>query len=468
MSRTTPTDHRSQLTPRPHTFAFCGGAYGDEGKGRIVDVVVHQLSARGPVVVYRDNGGANAGHTVEFSNGQRVALHQLPSGIFIDNATVVLGKEMVMHPGDLLAELNQVDQVTVTHERAQILIDEAIVLSLDTHRAYESVLKNWQSGGKGSTGRGISPAYADVLLRHPIRLRDVIDGATGKLIQHYQMYQALLTGLGQDLSQVEVSSLSGEKVRVGIQAEFVERVSQQVAQLKEYVRDVQQWLVDTWADEAYGFVFEKAQAVGLDYRWGVYPDVTASDTTFDGIFSATEGVIDPDQIQVKAGVIKATYMSSVGTRRLPTIMPESLAERIREDAHEYGATTKRPRDIAYLDLPALTFFAKVGRMNCLILTHMDISYPDIPIKVCVGYEVNGKRVQYRPDQTFLDTVKPVYQEFKAWDVQQLADAKKWKDLPTEAQTFLTFISEATELPIHMITTGPRREQGLTLTNYENI
>ncbi len=452
------TPQPTKKTARPNSYAICGGAYGDEGKGRIVDMLVHDLAKKGAVVVYRDNGGANAGHTVEFPNGQRVAFHQLPSGVFIKGATVVLGKEMVIHPGDLLAELKEIKSIKVTKDRAELRIDDMAILSLDTHRAYEAVLKDWQSGGRGSTGRGISPAYADVLLRHPLRMRDIVKFDQKKVEQHYDMYAALIKGLGQSLARVKVPTLTGEMIAVGSKAKFIERLQAQAKPLKPLTHDLQEWLAEMWRDESCGFVFEKAQAVGLDYRWGVYPDVTASDTTFNGIFSATEGNIDPDDIGVKAGVIKATYMSSVGARRLPTLMTEPLADQIREDAHEYGATTKRPRDIAYLDLPALKFFAQVGKMNAIMLTHMDISYTAQPVKVCVEYQINKKEVEYRPDQTYLDKVKPVYKELPSWDASALRKAKTYKDLPAEARNYLKFIETALGIPVTLITTGPQREQ----------
>ncbi len=447
---------------RAKTYAFCGGAFGDEGKGRIVDMIAHDLSIHGPVVVYRDNGGANAGHTVEFSNGQRVALHQLPSGVFIKRTTVVLGKEMVLHPGDLITELDQVMNVSVVTDRATILIDELALLSLDTHRAYESVLKQWQSGGKGSTGRGVSPAYADVLLRHPLRMRDLISFDEKKITQHYEMYTALIKGLGENMEKLTVATLAGESIVVGNLPTFLKRLKKQADQLRTYVDNVQEFLQKKWKDKKVGFVFEKAQAIGLDFRWGVYPDITASDTTFDGIFSATQGVIDPDLIKMKAGVIKATYMSSVGTRKLPTEIKGKLAERIREDAHEYGATTKRPRDIAYLDLPALKFFSKVGRLNSLVLTHMDVCYPDQPIQVCIKYQVKGKTVEYQPDQLFLNSVKPVYKKFAPWNVEKLRKARNFDELPSQAKKFLQFLSIQFEMPITWITTGPQREQGIKI------
>src|SRR5690606_2748851 len=152
----------------------------------------------------------------------------------------------------------------------------------------------------------------------------------------------------------------------------------------------------------------------------------------------TDGVINPRHIALKAGVIKATYMSHVGQRQLPTVMDEALAGRIREDAHEYGATTRRPRGIAHLDLPALTFYSQVGQLNCLVLTHMDIVYPEVPIKVCTEYRHQRQAVAYRPDQVFLNTVTPVYQEFKAWETTKIRSANSYSQLPSAAKTYLSF------------------------------
>ncbi len=210
------------------------------------------------------------------------------------------------------------------------------------------------------------------------------------------------------------------------------------------------------------FIFEKAQAVGLDARWGVYPDITASDCTFAGILSSTEGIINPNDINVRAAVIKATYMSTVGTRVLPTMMEEKLATRIREDAHEYGATTKRPRGIAYLDIPMLRFFARVGDVNSYVITHMDIVYQSVSIKVCVGYTKDDLPVEYRPDQLYLDTVTPVYKEFKPWDASKIRKASTVEALPKEAKIFLDFIAEEVGQKIIMITTGPKRNEYLKL------
>jgi len=449
---------------RKNSFAFCGGVFGDEGKGRIVDEYVDFYSKKGnPVIVYRDNGGANAGHTIELENGKRIAMHLLPSGVLCKSAKVVLGKGMVIHPADLLTEINEVKNHTENNGMAEIIIDENAYLSLDTHRAYEAALKNWQKGGSGATGRGISPAYADILLRHPIQIRDITNFDENKLSRHYRLYQALLKGLGVKLSSSKVPAYNKTELQVvGTETEFISNLKNQGKLIKEMATDANVLVKELWANEKNVFIFEKAQAIGLDCRYGVYPDITASDTTFEGILSSTEGIVDPDQIVLRAAVIKATYMSSVGSRILPTAMAEKLAVKIREDAHEYGATTKRPRDIAYIDLPALRFFTKVGNVNAHILTHMDIVYPNIPIKVCTKYLIKGKEVEYRPSQEYLNKVKPEYVELVPWDRNKIQTAKNYGELPKEAKKYLDFIEKSLCTKITMITTGPQRNQSIKI------
>jgi adenylosuccinate synthase len=206
------------------------------------------------------------------------------------------------------------------------------------------------------------------------------------------------------------------------------------------------------------FVFEGAQGIGLDARWGVYPDITASDPTYDGITHSTEGIIRAGEIAVRAGAIKATYTSSVGARRLPTQMPEGEAHRIREDAHEYGATTRRPRDIAYLDLPCLRFFAQVSDMNALVLTHLDIAYPDMPIRVCTHYtDASGEVAPYRPDQRYLDSITPHYLDLPGWDGQAAQGVRSREALPSAALQYIAFLTQALGCTPLMATTGPQRE-----------
>jgi len=207
---------------------------------------------------------------------------------------------MVIHPGDLIEEISQLTDIGL---KSKILIDEMAVLSLDTHRAYEAILKGWHEGGKASTGRGISPAYADVLLRQPLRMRDLVSFDQKKIATHYQIYQAWIKGMGKNLKDVSVVTLGKKgKIVVGTEAEFTNRLKKQARILKRYTANIYDFMKKSWDDKKYSFVFEKAMAVGIDPRWGVYPDITASDCTFAGIFGSTEGVVDPETIPFRANV----------------------------------------------------------------------------------------------------------------------------------------------------------------------
>lgn len=444
---------------RKNSIAIIGGALGDEGKGRAADEISNQfLKKYSKLVHYRDNGGANAGHTVKF-NHKKIVLHQLGASILQKNATVVLGKEMVVHPNDLVTEIKSVCKLLSTDKiSANLKIDEMAFLCLDTHRAFEAVLKMKSRGSKGATGRGISPAYADVVYRHPLRMRDLASNNwQEKIKKHYELYEQLAKGFGYKLAELEIPRLEKENIKLGSLKEMTNRLEKAREVLKPYIQPVNDFLQKKWQSDV-PLIIEKAQALGLDKRWGVYPDVTASNCDFDGIFSSSEGIIDHNKLAVKAATIKTTYTSSVGSRKLPTIMDEKLADRIRKDANEFGATTGRPRDIVHIDLPMLSFLFKVSGAEQVILTHLDISYPKVPIKVCIGYLKDGKEVSYRPDQEYLNDIEPVYIDLPAWDGEEVQTVRELKDLPKEALQYIAFITQALEVEPFMITTGPKREQ----------
>jgi len=443
---------------RANSVAICGGAFGDEGKGRVTDELTSKfLRGNKQVIHYRDNGGANAGHTVEIGS-TRIALHQLSSGVMQPGCTVISGKGMVIHPEDFVTEIDSVKAAAGGKLPSTLIIDEMATLALDTHRAWENVLKTRATGSRGSTGRGIAPAYADIIYRHPLRMRDLVSSDwRQKFTAHYKLYHDLLKGFGEKLSAVEVARLTNIPAKVGSLPTFLKRLESARSTLKPYIQSVYSLLYDHWTSKT-PFVFEKAQALGLDARYGVYPDVTASDCSFDGILGSTEGIVNPRDIAVKAAIIKATYTSSVGTRIMPSAMEAGLANRIREDANEYGATTRRPRDIHHIDIPFLSFLHQVGNYDYLCPTHLDISYPKVPIKVCVAYTLKGKAVLYRPDQEYLLTVKPKFIDLPSWDGKDVQKAKNIKDLPKETKQYLAFISQAIGAQVLMATTGPRRHQ----------
>ncbi len=450
---------------RKNSVAVIGAIFGDEGKGRITDELTdYFLKSHKKVVVYRDNGGANAGHTISMG-GKKIGLHQIGSGILHKGCTVILGKGMVIHPIDLLAEIEEVKRVFEFKEiPSKLMIDEMVVLNLDTHRAFEAALKNRGSknlSSQAATGRGIAPSYADVVYRFPLRMRDLLSKDwKKKLEEHYELYNDWMKGMGMDCKETIVKRFNSKDELVGTKDAFIKNLEKCRKELKKYVFSLSEYLTKEWNSDT-PFVFEKAQAVGLDSRWGIYPDVTASNCCLDGITSSTDGIINANDISARFGVIKSTYTSSVGKRWIPTFMEEKYANVLRDDANEYGTTTGRPRDIAYLDLVMLSYFCKVGGIEELVFTHMDIVY-DRDIKICIKYSKDGKYVLYRPDQEYINGIKPIYKGFKPWDKDMLKKSKNYIGVEKNVKTFIEYISKNTSTEPVMITFGPDRNDSILM------
>ncbi|MCK9368411.1 adenylosuccinate synthetase [Candidatus Dojkabacteria bacterium] len=444
---------------RANSVVVMGAIFGDEGKGRITDELTdYFLKTHKKVVVYRDNGGSNAGHTISY-NGKKIGLHQIGSGILHKGCTCVLGKGMVIHPIDLVSEINEVKKVFGFKKfPAKLMIDEMAVLCFDTHRALELAFKEKSSGSFGSkaaTGRGISPSYADVTYRFPVRVRDLFKANWKAILsEHYQRYASLTKGLGIDCSKVTVKGLKNNEYKVGTESEFIAKIGKTKMELKKYVSPMFEFIKKEWEGDT-PFIFEKAQAVGLDPRWGVYPDVTASNCCLDGITYSTEGIVNANDISGRFGVIKSTYSSHVGSKTIPTNMEEEFAKQIRDDANEYGTTTGRPRTIIYLDLPMLSYYCRVGGIEELVFGHMDIIYKR-NVKVAVGYLKNAKKTYYRPDQEHLNGISAKYKEMKYWNKDLLKKSKKFSDIPENAKKFISFISNETKTTPVMVTFGPDR------------
>lgn len=450
---------------RPNSIAVIGAFFGDEGKGRITDELADYFLNKKhfkKIVIYRDNGGANAGHTIS-NKGKKISLHQIGSGILHKRCHVILGKGMVIHPSDLLEEIEEIKEVFEFKELpAQLMIDQMATLNLDTHRAFELALKNINSKSLGSTattGRGISPSYADILFRFPVTFRDLYKKNWEETFsQQYDRYNKLIKGLGFEMKNIEIRRYKGRGYKVGSKKKFLNDLEKSRKLLEPYVQDIYEFVKKQWNSKT-PFIFEKAQAVGLDLRWGVYPDISASNSCLDGITYSTGGIIDANDISARMGVIKSTYSSSVGKRKLPTTMEEKHAERIREDANEYGSTTKRARDILHTDLVMLKYFCKVSSIEELVFTHMDVVYNE-PIKLCIKYKKENKRVEYRPDQEYLNDIEPVYKEFKSWDKEKLKKIKSTNELESNVIKFMDYISSYTKTTPVIITYGPDRNDTL--------
>lgn len=500
---------------------------GDEGKGRIVDNVIGEILDGSDIIskakrakvtrvaVTRDNGGSNAGHTVE-KDGVRSATHQLPSSFFYEQAVGVMDRGMVIHPADLVTELEDAEKLPgVGDLRGKMLLSQDAMLATDLERA-EEVLNRHLSSGKssGGTGNGISTAVAGTYARLGHRVRDLMaenwrDEFSKKYDMFAKKFAAFEESTGLTLATTQVPDLNGtrradekrekgqpkSKVTkfVGTKEEFLDRLEADRTSLIK--RDIESrynggigFVVDTfsyhsniWQDSNYGIVIEKGQSVGLHPQLGRYPDVTSTGTSaLDVVHNTGFPLYTPSSFENNIGIFKLTYMSSVGDVRMPTdsnlerkkygadevaLLDEdkAYAAWIRDEAHEYGTTTGRPRDICALDLELMRFNIMVGQTEMLAATHLDIAKEGSPIKVCTHYvNSNGERIPYQAGVPNWKGLKPVFIELPGWDGKSAAKARKFEDLPENAQKFMSFVQRTLGIPITMVTNGPDREAFMKL------
>jgi adenylosuccinate synthase len=447
------------IEQRTNSSGLLGVEWGDEGKAKFADAIILEYAKTMPVIDIGINGGANAGHNINFGD-VKIALHQLPSGVFIDNVTTILGKNRVVNPQGLIWEIEQVKKYSNNELKSSIKINNRASLALRTHQALEYALKQ-KNTGNGATGQGIGPAFADQDYRNELSVKDLYDWNVQKFEDHYDRMNGFVKSLGFDMSEVLVpvfSDTKGKEVKVGSKQEFIDNLKEAREYLKPYIQDVYGLIKYTWKDSSrYAYFFEASQAVGLHREYGVHPDVTASDTTFLGINTTTEGLVHYEEVKHRMAVIKGPYGSSVGTRKLPTIMPQELAERIRQDYNERGATTGRNRDIVYKDMPALRYYYQASYANEIGITHMDSTYEDTPIKICDKYLISGEEVDYRPYQDFLNSVEPHYIKMPTWDSKRVNLASEYDELPKAAKDYTDYLARELKTQVTYLGTGPKRE-----------
>ena len=456
-------------TTRPNSTAIQGAQWGDEGKAKFADKIADEYVEKGLICVdYSVSGGANAGHRVEINqeNGNRISinLHQLPSGVFNQNVYAILGNNKVINPQGLTYEISKVKELCNGTIPSEIKISSTATLALPTHQAFEFALKSTKDVGKGATGQGISPAYADRTLRQELYVKDLIDGKFEAFEKHYDYFSQIISSLGLDMSQILIPIFSdtkgGEKQTVGTKQDFISRLKEYRQTILPYTDDVYDFVKQAWADSnKYAFLFEMSQGVGIHPTYGVKPDITASDPSFVAIDASTEGLVNHLEIEHRIGISKL-YCSSVGSRKLPTQMPEDLADWYRNTFHEFGGTTGRPRDVAFPDFVATAFYARVSHANEIAISHMDAIKPGTNIKVCTGYTLKdtGEKAEYRPYQWWMDKIEPQYQELPSWDVNKISSAKTYQEIPQEAKDYLKFLFKETQCHPVLLGTGPERDQ----------
>ena len=424
--------------PKTQCVVVVGAQWGDEGKGKIVDV----LAERADLVV-RYQGGANAGHTVDTGEGKSFVLHQIPSGI-LQGAVCVVGNGVVLDPEQLFAELDALAARGVRTEQKLHVSDRAH-LTLPYHKLLDRAREKQEK--IGTTGRGIGPTYEDKYGRRGIRVGDLrnLERAT-------ELVRARVAAANQMLRMLHGEGAgSTEQANPDEHAELLARLAPRLLPLAVDAGRV------VWDALARGesVLLEGAQGALLDVDHGTYPYVTSSNTTAGG---AAVGVgIGPTAIDAVLGVVKA-YTTRVGNGPLPTEAEPDVAQRIRELGGEFGATTGRPRRCGWFDAVVVRYAVRVNGLTGLAVTKLDVLDTFAEIPVGVGYKLDGELIDSMPaDVETIGRVQPVYESAPGWQ-KRLTEVRRLADLPPAARAYIDRLQDLAGAPVRYVSVGTRRDQ----------
>ena len=416
-----------------------GSQWGDEGKGKIVDLLSKDCH-----IVARYQGGANAGHTICWGD-QTVVLHLIPSGIFQNGVTCVIGNGVVIDPVAILKEIDTIRNLGFKVD-GRLLISHNAHLIMPYHKKIEEARERSRDGKAiGTTGRGIGPAYVDKFARTGIRVVDLLDRDVLriKLKRSIEEKNAILRGV-YGAEELNVDAIVEEYV------EFDKSID-------PFVTDTSQYLCNA-VRAGKRIMAEGAQGSLLDIDFGTYPYVTSSHPTVGG--SCTGLGIPPTSIERVIGIAKA-YCTRVGNGPFPTELEDEFGEQLRSVGHEFGATTGRPRRCGWLDLVALRYTSLINGFTDYAITKLDVLSGLKELHVCTAYRYDGKETSRFPSEIeTLERVEPVYTTLPGWE-EDITGIDRYEDLPATAQSYLQFIARETGVKISMISTGPKRSQTIT-------
>ena len=427
-----------------------GTQWGDEGKGKIVDLITDKVSS-----VVRFQGGHNAGHTLVI-NGNKTVLHLIPSGIFRNNVQCLIGHGVVLSMSALLKEMSELEKSGV-EVKSRLKISPGCPLILPYHVALDNAREAHRGvAAIGTTGNGIGPAYEDKVARRGLRVGDLLDETlfSEKLKQVMEYHNFML----KNYYNQEV---------VDYQKTLDEAISQ-ASTIKPMIVDIAEE-IHTRMSKDENILFEGAQGALLDIDQGTYPYVTSSNTTSGGAVTGSGiGVRDIDYV---LGIVKA-YTTRVGGGPFPTELNydistdegDAVGKELCSRGQEFGATTGRQRRCGWLDLVILNRSFKINAVSGICLTKLDVLDELDSIKICVAYEINGEKTTTPPfSAEGYDIAKPVYIEMPGWNSSTIG-TRSFGELPIEAQNYIRKIEELSHLPVDILSTGPDRDETLILQN----
>ncbi len=414
-----------------------GSQWGDEGKGKIVDML-----SSGSDVIVRFQGGNNAGHTIKV-NGHQTILHTIPSGILHPGKLCLVGNGVVLDPFVFLQEVDELNAQSVDVSPSRLGISPKTHLILPYHRAIDMARENMKKGKKiGTTGRGIGPCYEDKAARIGLRCGDLLnpDLVRSKIRTALQEKNVLFANL-YHCDVMDPDTVADEILGIA-------------DRMTPYLRDVSEAIQDA-VKSGKIVLWEGAQGVHLDIDHGTYPYVTSSNTVAG--YASTGSGIGPDRITRTVGIVKA-YTTRVGSGPFPTELEDETGKFLQENGHEFGATTGRPRRCGWLDAVVIRETARLCGLTDIALTKVDVLRGLPTLKICVDYEYKGERIAYPPQgENALADVKPIYEELPGFS-EDITGCRAFAALPATVQKYIKRIEALTGVKVSIVSVGADREE----------
>ncbi len=413
-----------------------GSQWGDEGKGKIVDILSSKFQ-----IVARYQGGANAGHTIEIED-KKFVLHLVPSGILRDDVICVIGNGVVLEPEALLKEINFIEEQGIKTEGRLFISNNAHII-MPYHKAIDLIEEKKQGNQKiGTTGKGIGPCYNDKYSRKGIRAFDMLNEET--------LIKKIKKNISEKAELIKEENLNTETI--------ISNYKNYAQRLAPYITDTTTFL-NNFIQEGKSVLMEGAQGTLLDIDHGTYPYVTSSNPTSGGACTGTG--IPPTKISSVIGIVKA-YTTRVGNGCFPTELKGDTADKLRELGGEFGATTGRPRRVGWFDAFLMKYSVMVNGIDKAAITKLDVLSEFDEIKVCIGYKHNGEKLNNFPtDNEILNNIEPIYKTFKGWKTD-ISSTKSFDDLPIQAKEYLSYIEKECGFKISIVSVGPKRSETIEL------